>query len=166
MKNYFIASCSCGKDSLAMVYKLIELKCPLDEIVMYDTGMVDINQKEVFTKDIVKAKSTSTGEEKIYWIDFDNTRFHFGFCEINHGYIFNLDELLEKELGDELSIEVIGNTIDNPELLESTQPNNFDLCRPCKYFSTPFNGMSACTLKGQAIEDIETCQNWEDQNNE
>lgn len=35
----YIASCSCGKDSLAMVYKLIEENYPLDEIVFYDTGM-------------------------------------------------------------------------------------------------------------------------------
>lgn len=35
----FIASCSCGKDSLAMVYKIIESDMPLNEIVFYDTGM-------------------------------------------------------------------------------------------------------------------------------
>ncbi len=35
----YIASCSCGKDSLAMVYKLIKENYPLDEIVFYDTGM-------------------------------------------------------------------------------------------------------------------------------
>lgn len=38
-KPYYIASCSCGKDSLAMVYKLIAQNKPLDEIVFYDTGM-------------------------------------------------------------------------------------------------------------------------------
>lgn len=36
---YYIASCSCGKDSLAMVYKLMEENQPLNEIVFYDTGM-------------------------------------------------------------------------------------------------------------------------------
>ena len=39
MKNYYIASCSCGKDSLAMVYRLIDEGKPLNEIVFYDTGM-------------------------------------------------------------------------------------------------------------------------------
>lgn len=34
-----IAMCSCGKDSLAMVLKLIETGLPLDEVVFYDTGM-------------------------------------------------------------------------------------------------------------------------------
>lgn len=34
----YIASCSFGKDSLAMVLKLIETNSPLDEVVFYDTG--------------------------------------------------------------------------------------------------------------------------------
>lgn len=35
----YIASVSFGKDSLAMLLKLIEKKYPLDEVVFYDTGM-------------------------------------------------------------------------------------------------------------------------------
>lgn len=35
----YIASVSFGKDSLAMLLKLLELKKPLDEVVFYDTGM-------------------------------------------------------------------------------------------------------------------------------
>ena len=35
----FIASCSFGKDSLAMLLLIIEKKLPLDEVVFYDTGM-------------------------------------------------------------------------------------------------------------------------------
>lgn len=35
----YIASVSFGKDSLAMLLKLIEEKKPLDEVVFYDTGM-------------------------------------------------------------------------------------------------------------------------------
>ena len=37
--SYYIASCSFGKDSLAMVLRLIEENKPLDEVVFYDTGM-------------------------------------------------------------------------------------------------------------------------------
>lgn len=37
--NYYIASCSFGKDSLAMILRLIEENRPLDEVVFYDTGM-------------------------------------------------------------------------------------------------------------------------------
>lgn len=36
---YYVASCSFGKDSLAMVLRLIEENKPLDEVVFYDTGM-------------------------------------------------------------------------------------------------------------------------------
>lgn len=39
MMNRHIASVSFGKDSLAMLLKLIELQYPLDEVVFYDTGM-------------------------------------------------------------------------------------------------------------------------------
>lgn len=39
MSKKYIASISFGKDSLAMLLKLIELKKPLDEVVFYDTGM-------------------------------------------------------------------------------------------------------------------------------
>lgn len=35
----YIASCSFGKDSLAMVLRLIKEKKPLDEVVFFDTGM-------------------------------------------------------------------------------------------------------------------------------
>lgn len=40
MKNKkYIASVSFGKDSLAMLLKLIELNYPLNEVIFYDTGM-------------------------------------------------------------------------------------------------------------------------------
>lgn len=35
----YVASVSFGKDSLAMLLKIIEEKMPLDEVVFYDTGM-------------------------------------------------------------------------------------------------------------------------------
>lgn len=35
----YIASVSFGKDSLAMLLRLIEENKPLDEVVFYDTGM-------------------------------------------------------------------------------------------------------------------------------
>lgn len=35
----FIAGCSWGKDSTAMILKLIEMGEPLDEVIFYDTGM-------------------------------------------------------------------------------------------------------------------------------
>jgi len=35
----YIASCSFGKDSLAMVLRILGEKLPLDEVIFYDTGM-------------------------------------------------------------------------------------------------------------------------------
>lgn len=35
----YVASCSFGKDSLAMVLRLIEERMPLDEVLFFDTGM-------------------------------------------------------------------------------------------------------------------------------
>ena len=35
----YIASCSFGKDSLAMVLKILKENLPLDEVVFFDTGM-------------------------------------------------------------------------------------------------------------------------------
>ena len=37
--SYYIASCSCGNDSMAMVQELVRRKYPLDEIVFYSNGM-------------------------------------------------------------------------------------------------------------------------------
>lgn len=39
MKDYYIASISFGKDSLAMLLYLINSQKPLDEVVFYDTGV-------------------------------------------------------------------------------------------------------------------------------
>ena len=38
-ERVYLASCSFGKDSLAMVLRLIEENKPLDEVIYYDTGM-------------------------------------------------------------------------------------------------------------------------------
>lgn len=35
----YVASCSFGKDSLAMVLKLLQTEAPLDEVIFFDTGM-------------------------------------------------------------------------------------------------------------------------------
>lgn len=39
MNDYYIASVSCGKDSLAMVQRLLNEGKPLNEVMFYDTGM-------------------------------------------------------------------------------------------------------------------------------
>ena len=39
MRKYYIASCSCGNDSMAMVYELVKRNYPLNEVVRYNNGM-------------------------------------------------------------------------------------------------------------------------------
>ena len=39
IEKWHIASCSFGKDSLAMILRLIEENKPLDKVIFYDTGM-------------------------------------------------------------------------------------------------------------------------------
>lgn len=55
----FIASCSFGKDSLAMLLKLLELNYPLDEVVYFDIGVefnsIKANVEKI--KPILGAKS-------------------------------------------------------------------------------------------------------------
>lgn len=37
--SYYIASLSCGNDSMAMVHELIRRKEPLNEVIRYNNGM-------------------------------------------------------------------------------------------------------------------------------
>lgn len=52
---YYMASVSWGKDSLAMLLRLINENKPLDEVVFFDTGMEFQAIYKVITKDSPKA---------------------------------------------------------------------------------------------------------------
>lgn len=72
------------------------------------TGVYDINKKEVYEKDIVKI-----GDNIIGWIDYDPSYTAYvlrGTKQAQHEFE-NFGDYLN------LKIEVIGNIIDNPELL-------------------------------------------------
>lgn len=55
----YIASCSFGKDSLAMILKLLENKYPLDEVVYFDIG-AEFNSLYK-NKELIKEKLNSSG---------------------------------------------------------------------------------------------------------
>ena len=87
--SYYIASCSFGKDSLAMVLRLIEENKPLDEIIFYDTGMefeavykVKEKAKVLFEKSGVKF--TELKPERPFLYDAIEkpikNRFGYGWC--------------------------------------------------------------------------------------
>lgn len=70
----YIASCSFGKDSTAMVLRLIEEGYPLDEVVFYDTGMEfsSIYQVRDMVIPVLNSKNIKYTELKPatpFWID-------------------------------------------------------------------------------------------------
>ena len=81
-------------------------------ILIYGTGFIDKNGKEIESGDILK-----TDLEEVFTIKFNNV---YGFCAIegDDRYWF-VEEGLEYELRETLSkSEVIGNIYENKDLLE------------------------------------------------
>lgn len=73
MKKY-VASCSWGKDSTAMVLKLIENNYPLDEVVFYDTGMefqaiYNVRDQVLPLLQENNIRYTELKPDKPFWID-------------------------------------------------------------------------------------------------
>lgn len=87
----YVASVSFGKDSLAMLLKIIELHYPLDEVVFYDTGMefqaiYNIRDKVKVMLDDLGIKYTELKPEYDFeWKMFDKpvngkkNGFHYGY---------------------------------------------------------------------------------------
>lgn len=85
-----------------------------DFILMQSTGLKDKNGNKIFESDIVKYKSgCNTYTEEVA---YDKNLAGFGVKDANANIIFTFGELAEDI--DLISLEVIGNIYENPELLE------------------------------------------------
>lgn len=74
VKQRYIASCSWGKDSTAMVLKLVEERYPLDEVIFYDTGMefkaiYSVRDKVIPVLKKHGIKYTELFPERPFWLD-------------------------------------------------------------------------------------------------
>lgn len=94
------------------------------ETVGQYTGVNDKNGKKIFEGDIVEATSGETGNSCRYEVCFSATDLWFGFRSLGGGYIYSLYELVDEELGADISFEVIGNIHDNPDILENHEEEN------------------------------------------
>ena len=85
-----------------------------DFILMQSTELKDKNDNEIFESDIVKYKSgCNTYTEEVA---YDKNFAGFGVRDANTDIIFTFWELAEDI--DLISLEVVGNIYENPELLE------------------------------------------------
>lgn len=139
MKQRYVASVSFGKDSLAMLLKLIEKKYPLDEVVFYDTGkefqaIYDVRDKVLPLLEKHNIKYTELHPEKPFdYLMFETPVKKRGTNIIHkHGYSWCGGacrwgtsaklKALEKYCKD--AIEYVGIAHDEPKRLEKERKGN------------------------------------------
>lgn len=135
----YIASVSFGKDSLAMLLKLIETKQPLDEVVFYNTGMefeciYHIRDKVV---ELLKQHNImytelhpdepflySMFERKIKYRNKDG--YHYGFswcggrCRWHTHYKLQVIKRYKESINDEIT-DYVGIAYDEPHRFEKSK---------------------------------------------
>lgn len=133
----YIASISFGKDSLAMLLRLLEENKPLDEVVFYDTGMefkaiYNIRDKII---EILKEKNIKFTELKpkceFCYKMFDkpvkakNGTTHYGYswcgCRCRWG---TTEKLVALEKYCKGAVEYVGIAVDEPKRLEKERKGN------------------------------------------
>lgn len=85
-----------------------------DFILMQSTGLLDKNGSKIFGGDIVKYKAG--GDTFTEEVAYDKNLAGFGVKDADANIIFTFGELAEDV--DLISLEVVGNIYENPELLE------------------------------------------------
>lgn len=129
----YIASCSFGKDSLAMILKLLELHYPLDEVIYYNTGAefkaIDNNKNKlipILEKNNIVFTELKPKEDFFYTMLERKVKHNDG--TITNGYMWcggvtrwgtsnKVNAIKEhyKKYGDEFVIEYVGIAIDEQE---------------------------------------------------
>lgn len=133
----YVASCSLGKDSLAMVLLLLEKKYPLDEVIFYDTGM---EFQAIYNNQEKLAKILSEKQIK-FSILKDSTSFEYKAFEkeihkkdgtIKYGYdwcgslrrwetsgkLSAVNRHYKEMYGDEIIVEYVGIAVDESSRIE------------------------------------------------
>lgn len=87
----YIASVSFGKDSLAMLLKLIDKECPLDEVIFYDTGMefkaiYDMRDRAKIELEVRGIKYTELKPKEEFVYQMLNKKVHKRDGSIQYGY--------------------------------------------------------------------------------
>lgn len=107
--DWVCADTSCGQ----ITYRDDKLK---DIILMQCTGLQDKNGKLIYEGDIVEAITHNPYEKHIGVIQFHTCYFSLDYIKL--GKYSEAGISLAKNTGDFVSLKIIGNIYENPELLE------------------------------------------------
>lgn len=146
-----IASCSFGKDSLAMVLKLLEGNYPLDEVIFFDTGMefdsIYKNRnklKEILFNKHIKYTDLHSKNPFLYdmlvrpvkYRNQDNKEhpYHYGYewcggCARwgTSGKLISIKNHYKKSYGNEEIIEYVGIAADEPNRIQDDPNKKYPL---------------------------------------
>lgn len=133
----YIVSCSFGKDSLAMVLRLIEKDYPLDEVIFFDTGMefqAIYNNVEKLSKILLDKKIKFSIPKDKYSFEFNafQREVHKKDGTIAYGYdwcggmrrwgtagkLSAINRHYKENYDDEVVIEYVGIAVDERDRIE------------------------------------------------
>lgn len=133
----YIASCSFGKDSLAMVLRLIEKDYPLDEVIFFDTGMefqAIYNNIEKLSKILLDKKIKFSILKDKYSFEFNafqrevhkkdgTTKYGYDWCGGMRrwgtaGKLSAINRHYKENYGDEVVVEYVGIAVDERNRVE------------------------------------------------
>lgn len=131
-----IASVSFGKDSLAMLLKLLELKYPIDEVVFIDTGMefqaiynIETRVKEILKQANVKYTRLELPKSFEYYMFEHKTKSGkqgYSWCggRCRWGTTYKL-QVLNKHCKN--NIQLVGVALDEPHRIKDEPNKNYPL---------------------------------------